>query len=154
MKRTTWIAAVAAALVSTAVVAAPGAGGYGMGGGYGMRGYGPGPAQGEGGWGPGACYGPGRGALEALNLSAQQRAEIAAVFEETAAERLKIMEAMQAQRAQGFKTGTYDYAAMKTLRDRMFALHDEQREGVNAVLTPEQRQQLQAPGYGRFGWMR
>ena len=148
MKRTTWIAAVAAALVSTTVLAwSPG-----MGGGYGVPGSRPGMMGGGNGWGPGGCFGPGAGGLQSLNLSTEQQTQISKIFEETSAERLKLMEAMHAQRAQSFRGGgDSHYAAMKDLRDRMFTLHDEQRERVNAVLTPEQRAQLPS-GRGRFAW--
>lgn len=145
MKRNAWIAALAAAVFSTAAVAqmGPGFGGNGrmMGGGYG---------------GPGGAYGAcmSAGALDALGLSAQQRQQIAAIMDESATQRLALMDQMHDLRSQGVRTGNPDYAAMAAARDRMHVLMRDSRDRVDAVLAPEQRDRLHSGwhGFGMGRW--
>ena len=132
MRRNAWIAAIAAALVSTATLAQWGPG-YGGGHGNGM-----GPGMG-GGFGSGSCglQGP---AIDALGLNADQRARIAAILDESSARRLSLMEGMHELRSEAMRTGTWDYATMASMRERMFAESRDRQERIDAVLTPEQRQ--------------
>lgn len=139
MRRNAFIAAIAAAVLSTAALAqmGPGPGGYGrmMGSGYGG--------------GYGACAGA--GALEALGLTAQQRQQVATIMDESATQRLALMDQMHDLRSQGVRTGTPDYTAMAAARDQMFALARANRDRIDAVLTPEQRARLQSGWHGGMG---
>ena len=156
--------AAASLLVAGVVVAQPfGMGGYGygmgpsmMGGGYGPGpgmtggGYGPGPGMmGGGGYGPGAGMMGGRGgdAYAGLNLSAEQRKQIADIQETTSKAMWQLMGTMHEQ---GFAmNGAADdaaarkaYDAMAGTRQAMFELRLEARKKIDAVLTAEQRDQL------------
>lgn len=130
--------------------------GYGPGYGPGMRGgggggYGPGYGPGmRGGGGPG--YGPGASALEALNLSDEQRDKIQLIQEEN---RQKNWAAMGQVRTEMFALRRM-YSADKVdanavaeqqkkvdeLRRQMLKSRLESRNQVEAVLTPEQRKQF------------
>ena len=144
MRRNAWIAAIAAGLFSAASLAqwGPGAGGYGPGMG-GMGGMGSGAY--------GACEQG--GALEFLGLTADQRSRIAAIMDESATQRLALMDGMHDLRSQAMRSGTPDYAAMASLRDQMFTVARDRRDRIDAVLTPEQRDRLHSGwGMGRgFG---
>jgi Spy/CpxP family protein refolding chaperone len=132
-----WIpVAVVAVLAASATVVSRPYGGYGPGFGMGpgmMGGYG-------GGWG----YG--------LDLSPEQRAKIADIQQEAAQQRWQLMERMHAAGGpmyQAFSGGEFDeqaarkaYDAMAEARKQMFEASLEARKRINAVLTPEQREQL------------
>lgn len=140
MKRNVLIAALAAGLFSAAALAqwGPGMGGYGRGMGPGSGGY-------------GNCAQA--GALDAVGLTAEQRQQVATIMEESAAQRLALMEGMHNLRSQAVRSGNPDYTAMAALREQMFTLRSEQRSRIDAVLTPEQRDRLHSgwgPGRG-FG---
>jgi Spy/CpxP family protein refolding chaperone len=93
------------------------------------------------------------GALESIGLTAEQRQQVAAIMDETIARRIALMEDMHELRSQAVGSGNADYAAMAAVRERMFALAQERRTRVDAVLTPEQRERLHGgwgPGRG-FG---
>jgi protein CpxP len=136
MKRNAWIAAIAAGLLSAAALAQ---------GGPGMGGYGRGMGPGFGGGGYGAC--DMAGSLDALGLTIEQRSRVAAIMDESATQRLALMDAMHDLRSQGVRGGNPDYAAMAALREQVFTLRSEQRSRIDAVLTPEQRERL-ASGWG------
>jgi Spy/CpxP family protein refolding chaperone len=133
-------------------------GGYGMGPGM-MGGYGMGPGMmggyGRGGYGmgPGMMWGSeGGDALAGLDLSADQRKQIAAIQEETAKSRWQLMGAMHGQGYHmygGFGPGPLDEAAarkafdaMQATQKSMFELSLGARKRIDAVLAPEQREQL------------
>ncbi len=125
-----------------------GGGGYGMGpgmmGGYGGGGYGMGPGMMGGGYGGDALAG--------LDLSAQQRKQIAQIQEETAKSRWQLMGAMHEQgyHMNGmFGAGPLDEPAARKAFDAMAATHKAMfelslgaRKRIDAVLTAEQREQL------------
>ena len=136
MRRNAWIAAIAATVLSTAVLAqmGPGPGGYGR-----MMGPGAGGAY-------GACMGA--GALDALGLTAEQRQQVATIMDESATQRLALMDQMHDLRSNGVRSGNPDYAAMAAARDRMLALARDSRERIDAVLPPEQRARLQSGWHG------
>jgi Spy/CpxP family protein refolding chaperone len=142
MKRNAWIAAIAAAVFSTAALAQMGPG-YGGGPGRMMGGYG-------GGYGGHGACGMNAGALDALGLTAQQRQQVASIMDESATERLALMDQMHDLRVQGVRNGTPDYAAMAAARDKMATLMRTQRDRIDAVLTPEQRSRLNSGWHG-FG---
>jgi Spy/CpxP family protein refolding chaperone len=140
-----------------------GYGGYGMGpgtmGGYGGYGMGPGTMGGYGGYGmgPGMMYGYGDGA-GGLNLSDDQREKIAKILEGLSTKHWELMGKMQDQQ---FKlrdlvaSGKADdatigraYKNVETLRQQMWASGADARKQMDAVLTKEQREQLQR-GWGR-----
>lgn len=146
MKRNAWIAAIAAALLSTAAMAQWGPGpGNGPGSGYGRMGAG---MQGAPGFGQGC--GLRAEALDALGLTADQRTRIAAIQDENHAQRLALMDEMHELRSLAFRSGNPDYAAMAAVRERMFALARQARERIDAVLTAEQRDRLHS-GWRGFG---
>jgi Spy/CpxP family protein refolding chaperone len=141
--------------------------GYGMGPGM-MGGYGPGYGMGPGmmgGWGPGYGMGPdmmwgGGGWGYGIELSAEQRAKIADIQQEVAQQRWQLMELMHAAGGpmyQAFAGGDFDeqaarkaYDAMSEARKQMFEASLEARKRINAVLTPEQREQLRRGYTGRW----
>ncbi len=163
MKRNVLIAAIAATLFSAAAWSqwGPGAGG-GPGGGFGF-GMGPGMMQrGAGGFGPGGGFGAGAcgmdpAAMTALGLTAEQRAQIAAIQDEVSDQRLALMESMHQLRSQALRSGEprtgANYEAMAQLREQMFELSRATRERIDAVLTPEQREQLRG-GWRGFAYRR
>ena len=148
-------------------------GGAGPGGGYGpgygmgpgmmgpgmMGGYGMGPGM-MGGYGPG--YGMGRGMMGGygwggyggLNLNDEQRAKIAAIQEEASRKQWELVGKMHEQRHQLYEfdsSGKADesaarkaYQAMSDARKAMFENSLDVRKRVDAVLTKEQREQLQS----------
>jgi len=136
MRRNALIAAIAAGLFSAAALAQMGGYGQGMGR-MGMGGYG------------GGAYGTCMqgGAFEALGLTTDQRSQIATIMDESATQRLALMDGMHDQRSQAVRSGNPDYAAMATLREKMFTIAQERRDRIDAVLTPEQRSQLNS-GWG------
>jgi Spy/CpxP family protein refolding chaperone len=140
MKRTLIaIAAVAVIAASASVVSQP-YGGYGPG-------YGMGPGM-MGAWG----YHP--------DLSAEQRAKIAGIQQELAQQRWQLMGRMHAAGGpmyQAFAGGEFDehtarkaYDAMAEAHKQMFEAALEARKRINAVLTPEQREQLRRGYAGRW----
>lgn len=127
--------------------------GYGMGpgmmGGYG-QGYGMGPGM-MGGYGPG--YGNG------INLSDEQRAKISEIQQELAQKQWALMGQMHQQggpMSQAFGPGPIDeqaarkaYEQMAEARKGMFELSLQTRKRIDAVLTPEQREQMGRGWRGR-----
>jgi Spy/CpxP family protein refolding chaperone len=124
-----------------------GGGGYGMGGPWmqgGAGGYGMGPGMMGGGYGVEALVG--------LDLSAQQRKQIAQIQEETAKSRWQLMGTMHEQDYRmGAMAGavTLDEAAARKAFDAMaatqramFELSLSAHKRINEVLTPEQREKL------------
>jgi Spy/CpxP family protein refolding chaperone len=118
----------------------PGAGGYGHGYGYGMPGMGMGPGM----WG-------GTASLPA-NLSAEQRTKIADIQRDVRKRQWPLMQQMhelmwndgtsepgaldeQAQRR--------DYDRVAALQKQMFETMLESRKRIDAVLTPQQREEMQ-----------
>ena len=148
MRRNTWIAAIAAAFLSTAALAQMGGPGpFGPGSG---SGYGPGMgAMMGGGYGAGGC-GMRAEVMDALGLTAEQRASIATILDETSAQRLALMESMHQLRSQALRSGTPDYTAMAAARERMRTAALDSRQRIDAVLTPEQRARLNS-GWRGFG---
>ena len=125
-------------------------GGYGgYGSGYGM---GPGMMGGYGGYGP-RGYGYGYG----LNLSDEQRSKIAAIQREDYEKRWKVMEKMHDQGgpmdllwgAKDDKEARKAYQEMADAQKEMFELNLQTRKRMDAVLTPEQREQLKRGWRGR-----
>jgi Spy/CpxP family protein refolding chaperone len=128
-----------------------GYGGYGMGpgmmGGYGGYGMGPGMMGGNGGYG----YGP--------DLSAEQRAKIAGIQQEFAKKHWDLMGKMHEQggpMAQYYGPGPIDekaarkaYQEMADAQKQMFELSLDMRKKIDAVLTPEQREQMSRGWRGR-----
>ena len=152
-------------------------GGYGPGGGYGMGpgmmgGYGPGGGYGMGpgmmgGYGPGGGYGMGPGMMGGfgpgygyydLDLSADQRAKIGDIQREFAEKRWELMGKLHAQdgpMSQAF-AGPFDekaarkaYDAMTDAHKKMFEASLQMRKKVEALLTPEQREQMGRGWRGR-----
>ncbi len=141
-----------------------GYGGYGMGpgmmGGYGGNGMRPGMMYGYGGngMGPGMMYGYGANAAGALNLTDDQREKITKIQEALSTKHWELMGKMQEQQ---FKlrelsaSGKADDAAIgkaykniEGLRQQMWASGADAQKQMDAVLTKEQRDQLQR-GWGR-----
>ena len=118
---------------------------YGPGGGYGM-----GPGM-MGGFGPG--YG-----LYGLDLTSDQRAKIGDIQREFAEKRWELMGKLHAQdgpMSQAF-AGPFDekaarkaYEAMTDAHKKMFEASLQMRKKVEAVLTPEQREQMGRGWRGR-----
>lgn len=170
-KRTLQIGLVALGLAAgAAAVAQPGGPGYGPGygpgmgpgmmGGYGPgqgmmgRGYGPGQGMMGGGYGPG--WGASGGATAALNLTDEQQRKVLAIQEEN---RRKNWDTMGKMRAEQFKLRSMYNAdsvdpqafaeqqkKVDDLRREMLVSRLETRKQVEAVLTPEQRQQFRQYG--------
>ena len=143
-----------------------GPGGYGMGPGM-MSGYGMGPGM-MGGYGPGGygmdpgmmgqgMMGPGMmggyGAYAGLKLSDEQRAKIAEIQQDVSRRQWELMGKM---REQGFQMHRFDapgtaddsaarkaYQVMADARKAMFENSLDARKRIDAVLTKEQREQLQ-----------
>lgn len=125
-----------------------GSGGYGMGpgamGGYGQNGYGMGPDMMWGGYGGDAFAG--------LDLSAEQRQQIAKIQDEVNRAHWQLMSSMHQQGYHmygGFGPGALDEAgarkafdAMRATQQAMFELSLSARKRIDAVLTPAQREQL------------
>ncbi|HEU4646724.1 MAG TPA: Spy/CpxP family protein refolding chaperone [Burkholderiales bacterium] len=125
----------------------PGGMGPGMMGGYGSGGMGPGMMGGYGGYG----YGP--------DLSAEQREKMAEIQQEFAQKHWDLMGKMHAQggpMSGAFGRGDIDeksarksYEAMAEAQKQMFELSLQTRKRIDAVLTPEQREQMRGGGRGR-----
>lgn len=148
--------------------AGPGYGwGYGPGSGMGGRwGWGPGPGvmgRGGPGMGPGMMgYGPGPGMMGwggygygyfgIPDLTAEQRAQLAQIQEETQRKQWALMQSMHElawQQRDAYRGGTLNeeaarqhYEAMAKLRKQMFENGLEARKRMEGVLTPEQRDRL------------
>jgi len=130
--------------------------GYGMGpgmmGGYG--GYGMSPGM-MGGYGPGGYGGYGYG----VDLSPEQRAKIADVQQEFGRKQWGLMEKMHEEGGpmyQAFGSGAFDekaarnaYQAMADAQKQMFEAQLQARKKIDAVLTPEQREQMARGWRGR-----
>lgn len=125
-----------------------GAGGYGMGSGmmgrYGSDGYGMGPNMMGGGYGSTA--------LARLKLSSEQRKQIAQIEEDVRAAHWQLMGKMHQEGYHmhgSFGPGPLDeaaarkaFASTQALQKEMFELSLGARKRIEAVLTPEQREQL------------
>jgi len=138
-------------------------GGHGMGPGM-MGGYGLGPGMmGSHGMGPGMMGGYGMGAgtgwgFAALNLTESQRAKITEIRRESAAKHWALMGTVHEQRFrlnEWEESGRFDdaaarkaYESMAEARKQMFETRLEARRRIDAVLTPEQREQLRRGGRG------
>jgi Spy/CpxP family protein refolding chaperone len=138
-----------------------GYGGYGPG--YGM---GPGMMGGYGGYGPGYGMGPGMmggyggyGYGYGPDLSAEQRAKIAEIQQGAFRKQWELMDKMHEEGGpmyQAFGSGAFDekaarkaYQQMAEAQKEMFELSLETRKKIDAVLTPEQRQQMSRGWRGR-----
>jgi Spy/CpxP family protein refolding chaperone len=146
-----------------------GYGGYGMGpgmmGGYGGYGMGPGMMGGSGGYGmgPGMMWGYGPGGYGGygygVDLSAEQRAKIAEIQQGAFRKQWELMDKMHEEGGpmyQAFGSGAFDekaarkaYQQMAEAQKEMFELSLETRKKIDAVLTPEQRQQMSRGWRGR-----
>jgi Spy/CpxP family protein refolding chaperone len=139
--------------------------GYGMGPGM-MGGYGPGYGMGPGmmgGYGPGAGMGPGMmggfGGLDALDLSEAQRTKITEIRRELFGAHWALMGKMHQQGGpmeEAYASGKFDekaarkaYDAMSESRKQMFEASLQAYKRIDALLTPEQREQLRSGGRGR-----
>ena len=144
--------------------------GYGMGPGM-MGGYGPGYGMGPGmmgGYGPGYGMGPGmmggyggyggyRG--YGVDLSPEQRAKIADIQQELGRKQWGLMEKMHEEGGpmyQAFGSGAFDekaarkaYETMAEAQKQMFEASLQMRKKLDAVLTPEQREQMGRGWRGR-----
>jgi Spy/CpxP family protein refolding chaperone len=128
-----------------------GYGGYGMGpgmmGGYGGYGMGPGMMGGYGGNG----YGP--------DLNAEQRAKVSEIQQEFAQKHWELMGSMHRQGGpmnEAFGPGSFDekaarkaYETMAEAQKQMFEASLQMRKRIDAVLTPEQREQMGRGWRGR-----
>lgn len=155
-------------------------GGYGMGpgmmGGYGGWGMGPGMMWGGGyggyGMGPGMMWGGaygmgpgmmmGYGALNGLDLSAEQRAKIDKIFDgeqkqhwgimgQMMEEQSKLRDLYNADQPDPKKVGAV-YGQIAKLRQQMLETHVQASNQMQQVLTKEQREQLQQWRRGGWGW--
>ena len=158
MKRMSIAIGLAAGLLVAGLAAAQPYGmGPGMMGGYGYgpgAGYGMGYIAGPGGYGmgPGMMGGGFRGdAYAGLDLTAEQRQKIAAIEQSTAKGQWQLMGTMHEQGyvMHGNGAGALDEAAarksfdaMSDARKAMFELQIDARKKIDAVLTPQQREQL------------
>lgn len=125
-------------------------GGYGPGYGMGPGMMGPGMMGGYGGWGPG--YG--------VDLSAEQRQKLFDIQREVANKRWEVMGKLHAEGGpmdQAFSGGQLDEQAARKAYDAMAAAHKQMfetmldaRKRMDAVFTPEQREQLQRNFGGRW----
>lgn len=132
--------------------------GYGMGPGMMWR-YGRGPAM-MGTYGPGMMGAFGWGSERALGLSDEQRKQIAAIQEEFSRKQWDLMGRMHEQRDRLFRSqssGEADdaaarkaYQVMADARKALFDSSVEARKRIDAVLTKEQREQLQSDFH--CGW--
>jgi Spy/CpxP family protein refolding chaperone len=140
----------------------PGGMGPGMMGGYGP-GYGMGPGMmggyGPGGMGPGMMGGFGPGFGYGVDLSDEQRAKISGIQQELAQKHWELMGRMHQQggpMSQAFGPGPIDekaarkaYESMAEAQKQMFELSLQSRKRIDAVLTPEQREQMGRGWRGR-----
>ena len=142
--------------------------GYGMGpgmmgGGYGP-GYGMGPGMMGGGYGPGYGMGPGMmggfGGGYGIDLSAEQRQKLFDIQREVASKRWELMGKLHAEGGpmdEVFSGGAFDEKAALKAYDTMAAAHKQMfetmldaRKRMDAVLTPEQREQVKRNFGGRW----
>lgn len=161
MQRLTSLAAIGGAVLLSACSQPHGmAGGQGLQAGYGQGPMvtGPGWHMGPGMMGPGsammgpggAMMGPSGGiwGLERLDLSAQQRSQIARIQDDAMRQQQALMTQMQAQMGPGTwddKEQRRHYDAMSALHKQMFEIHLATRQRLLEVLTAAQREQLK-PG--------
>ena len=151
------ISIAASALVAGVVAAQP----YGMGPGM-MNGYGPGAGYGMGpgymagpsghGMGPGMMGSSAGEAYAGLDLSLEQRSKIAEIQQATAKAQWQLMGTMHEQGYRMYGNagpGVFDEAAarksfeaMSESRKAMFEMQIEARKKIDAVLTPQQREQV------------
>lgn len=135
-------------------------GGHGMGPGM-MGGQGMGPGMMDGHGMMGGCGMPGMmGGWDygIPDLTNDQRAKIAAAEKEFRQKQWQVMEKMhdlQFQSPDIYRDGKFDeqaarkqYDAMAALRKQMFENSLEERKRIDAILTPQQREQLQRPWAG------
>ena len=166
MKRTAkfFAAAVAVGALMVAGLSLAQQPGTGYGPGYGM-GYGMGPGTmgsyvpGGYGMGPGMMWGYGGDAYAGLDLNPEQRQKIADIQEQTASTMWQLMGTMHQQgyhRYGMFGSRTLDeqaarqaYETMAGARQAMFEVQLDARKKMDAVLTPEQRDQLRRSWSGR-----
>ena len=139
----------ASVLVAAAVAAQP----YGMGHGM-MNGYGTGFMVDPGGYamGPGMMGTFGGDAYAGLDLSLEQRSKISEIQQATAKAHWQLMGTMHEQGYRRYGNagpGAFDEAAarksfeaMSETRKAMFEMQIEARKKVDAVLTPQQREQV------------
>lgn len=154
MKRKLIAIAAAAAFFSAPALAHGPMMGGGMMGGYGAQGMGPG-MMGPGMMGPGTMGGYGD---PGIDLSDEQRAKIADIRREAARKQWELMGRLHEQQFHMhdfFGPGKVDESAARKAYDQMAAAHKqmfettlEARQRVNAVLTDEQRKQLERAGRG------
>ena len=139
-------------------------GGYGMGSGMmgGFGGYGMGPGMMGGGYpmGPGMMggYGPGCN-VGGPDFTPEQREKIAALQNESSQRQWALMQKMQEQdmrAGRGDPGGKFDeqasrksYEAMAEVRKQMFENSLESRKKFDAILTPQQREQMRRGFPGR-----
>ncbi|MEX0745155.1 MAG: Spy/CpxP family protein refolding chaperone [Phycisphaeraceae bacterium] len=173
------LAASAAVLLGTATAACsqpyggmgPGMmGGYGQGGGQGYgqgQGYGPGFGPGYG-MGPGMMggYGMGPGMMGGYggygygpDLNAEQRAKVSEIQQEFARKHWELMGSMHRQGGpmyEAFGPGSVDekaarkaYETMAEAQKQMFEASLQMHKKIDAVLTPEQREQMGRGWRGR-----
>ena len=132
---------------------------YGMGpetmGGYGAYGMGPGMMGGYGayGTGPGMMRGYGRNGAGALDLSDEQREKITRVQESLSTRHWELMGKMREQQfalRELLASGRADdatigkaYRTLDALRQQLWTSAADARKQMDAVLTQEQREQLQ-----------
>lgn len=138
--------------------------GYGMGPGM-MGGYGPGYGMGPGmmgGYGPGYGMGPGMmggfGALYGLDLTEEQRTKITEIRREVFGKQWELMGKMHQQGGpmeQAYASGKFDekaarktFDAMTAVRKQMFENSLQAHKRIDALLTPQQREQLRSGGRG------
>jgi Spy/CpxP family protein refolding chaperone len=126
--------------------------GPGMMGGYGSA-MGPGMMGGYG-MGPGMMWGGGRrgGGLYALDLSAEQRSKIEEIRRDISRRQWELMRGMHEQdwhMGDAWRDGGFDekaarkaFEAMTEAHKKMFEASIEARKRIDAVLTPQQREQL------------
>jgi Spy/CpxP family protein refolding chaperone len=167
MKRTLIAATAVALAVAASAFAPPGLGGgsgpgYGMGpgmmGGYGMGpgmmgGYGMGPGM-MGGYGMGPGMMGGFGGLYGLDLTEEQRTKISEIRRELFGKHWALMGTMHQQGGpleEAFASGKFDekaarktFDAMSEARKQMFESSLQAYKRIDALLTPEQRKQLQS----------
>lgn len=145
------LAASTAILLGAATAACSEPYGPGMMGGYG--GYGPGYGMGPGMMGGGYGYGYGP------DLSAEQRARIAEIQQNAFRKQWELMDKMHEEGGpmyQAFGSGAFDEKAarkafeqMAAAQKEMFELSLQTREKIDALLTPEQREQMSRGWRGR-----
>lgn len=176
LKRTVLAAVAAAVLVGGVIaqpygpgmMQGPG-GGYGWGPGGMMGGYGPGAGMMGGGWGPGIMgpgmmgggWGPGMmggwGGGYPSDLSADQRSKISEAQQDFQKKQWAVMQQMHSlmwsANAPGSAGAPFDeqaarksYDQVAALQKQMFENSIEYRKRVDAVLTPQQREEMRRGG--------